>query len=61
VDLTRSTRTRYSSSDPSVVEVRADGVVTAVAPGLAEVPEITVTYGLLKLVIRAGVRSAKQP
>ena len=54
VDLTRSTRTRYSSSDPSVVSVRADGVLTAVAPGLAE---ITVTHGLLKLVIRAGVRS----
>jgi len=58
VDLTRSTRTRYSSSDPSVVSVRADGVLTAVAPGLAE---ITVTHGLLKLVIRAGVRSDKQP
>jgi hypothetical protein len=58
VDLTRSTRTQYSSSDPSVVSVRADGVLTAVAPGLAE---ITVTHGLLKLVIRAGVRSDKQP
>jgi hypothetical protein len=61
VDLTRSTRTRYSSSDPSVVSVRADGVLTAVAPGLAGITEITVTHGLLELVIRAGVRSDKQP
>jgi hypothetical protein len=58
VGLNRSTRTRYSSSDPSVVSVRADGLVTAVGPGFADV---TVTHGLLKLVIPIAVPSDKQP
>jgi hypothetical protein len=52
VGLTHSTRTRYSSSDPSVVSVRADGLVTAVAPGFAY---LTVTYQNMSIQIPVAV------
>jgi hypothetical protein len=55
--LSRSTRTKYSSSDSSVVIVEGY-VAKAVGPGFAD---ITVKHGPLKLVIPVGVPKEKQP
>jgi len=56
VSVSRSTRTKYSSSDPSVVVVEGD-MAKAVGPGFAD---ITVKHGPLNLVIPVGVPPEKQ-
>jgi hypothetical protein len=56
VGISRSTRTKYSSSNPSVVIVEGY-VAKAVDPGFAD---ITVKHGHLKLIIPVGVPPAKQ-
>jgi hypothetical protein len=51
-NVTRSTRTKYSSTDPLVVAVRDDGVATAIGPGFAK---IIVVHGPVTLTVPVGV------
>jgi hypothetical protein len=51
-DLTKASRTVYTSDKPSVVTVQAEGIVTAVAPGSAKVD---ITYGKVKIQVPVTV------
>ena len=58
VDLTHSMRTRYKSSNPSVVTVNSDGMVTAVGPGSAR---LIIRNGSAKVVVPVTVPNERPP